>query len=124
MDREGRQGPAVRYDGSDADELRRTLVLPRVELFDSVGSTLDVAHEHAANGAEVIAKLDPKQLVDKLVGLGVQRQNVPVRILAIDDDPRTTELLAASLERCFAGGFSSGARPDGPARCSRAWRWP
>ncbi len=46
---------------------------------------------------ERIAKLDPKLLVEKLGGLGLRRQNTPVRILAIDDDPRTIELLAASL---------------------------
>jgi BirA family biotin operon repressor/biotin-[acetyl-CoA-carboxylase] ligase len=34
-----------------ATELARTLSLPMVELFDEVGSTLDVAHERAAAGA-------------------------------------------------------------------------
>jgi BirA family transcriptional regulator, biotin operon repressor / biotin---[acetyl-CoA-carboxylase] ligase len=34
-----------------ADEIARRLALPRVELFDEVGSTLDVAHERAAAGA-------------------------------------------------------------------------
>jgi BirA family biotin operon repressor/biotin-[acetyl-CoA-carboxylase] ligase len=34
-----------------ADRLERDLSLPKVELFDSVGSTLDVAHERAAAGA-------------------------------------------------------------------------
>lgn len=33
------------------DDLARRLSLPRVELFDEVGSTLDVAHERAAAGA-------------------------------------------------------------------------
>jgi len=39
------------YDGHDAVELRRMLALPRLELFDSVGSTLDVAHALAEQGA-------------------------------------------------------------------------
>jgi BirA family biotin operon repressor/biotin-[acetyl-CoA-carboxylase] ligase len=34
-----------------ADRLARDLSLPAVELFDSVGSTLDIAHERAAAGA-------------------------------------------------------------------------
>src|SRR5438874_2355852 len=34
-----------------AEMLARTLSLPRVELFDQVGSTLDVAHDLAAVGA-------------------------------------------------------------------------
>jgi BirA family transcriptional regulator, biotin operon repressor / biotin---[acetyl-CoA-carboxylase] ligase len=41
----------VFYDGHDAAELRRLLSLPRLELFDSVGSTLDVAHALAEQGA-------------------------------------------------------------------------
>jgi BirA family biotin operon repressor/biotin-[acetyl-CoA-carboxylase] ligase len=34
-----------------ADVIARDLGLPRVEVFDSIGSTLDVAHERAAAGA-------------------------------------------------------------------------
>jgi BirA family biotin operon repressor/biotin-[acetyl-CoA-carboxylase] ligase len=34
-----------------ADTLTRELALPKVEVFESVGSTLDVAHERAAAGA-------------------------------------------------------------------------
>lgn len=51
----------------------------------------------APSGTECIANLDPKLLVEKLGNLGLNRPDEPVRILAIDDDPRTTELLAASL---------------------------
>ena len=40
-----------RYDGLEAGELRSLLDLPRVELFDSVTSTLDVAHELGSAGA-------------------------------------------------------------------------
>ena len=47
----GQEGSAAAYDGSDAIELRRVLALPRVELFDSIGSTLDVAHALAEQGA-------------------------------------------------------------------------
>jgi BirA family transcriptional regulator, biotin operon repressor / biotin---[acetyl-CoA-carboxylase] ligase len=39
------------YDGHTGDELARTLGLPRVVAFAEVGSTLDVAHTLAANGA-------------------------------------------------------------------------
>lgn len=39
------------YDGVDGATLASSLRLPRVELFASIGSTLDVAHELAASGA-------------------------------------------------------------------------
>lgn len=39
------------YDGWDADALASQLSLPRVALFDSVTSALDVAHELGASGA-------------------------------------------------------------------------
>jgi BirA family biotin operon repressor/biotin-[acetyl-CoA-carboxylase] ligase len=39
--------PATRLDGASAGELARRLGLPRVELFEEVGSTLDVAHAMA-----------------------------------------------------------------------------
>lgn len=39
------------YDGASEQELTRKLGLPRVALFDSVGSTLDVAHQLADAGA-------------------------------------------------------------------------
>jgi BirA family biotin operon repressor/biotin-[acetyl-CoA-carboxylase] ligase len=41
----------VRYDGLDAEEIRRRTGAARVELRGSVGSALDVAHELAAAGA-------------------------------------------------------------------------
>ncbi len=40
-----------RYDGLDAEEIRRRTGASRVELREVVGSTLDVAHELAAAGA-------------------------------------------------------------------------
>jgi BirA family biotin operon repressor/biotin-[acetyl-CoA-carboxylase] ligase len=39
------------YDGCTGDELARTLELPRVVAFAEVGSTLDIAHALAADGA-------------------------------------------------------------------------
>jgi BirA family biotin operon repressor/biotin-[acetyl-CoA-carboxylase] ligase len=42
---------SARYDGRTADELARSLALPRVVAFAEVGSTLDVAHVLAAEGA-------------------------------------------------------------------------
>jgi len=41
----------ARYDGRSAEEIAAALGLPRVAVFDEVGSTLDVAHELAAKGA-------------------------------------------------------------------------
>lgn len=41
-----------RYEHRTAGELRAVLGLPRVVLFDEVGSTLDVAHELGEQGAE------------------------------------------------------------------------
>jgi BirA family biotin operon repressor/biotin-[acetyl-CoA-carboxylase] ligase len=43
---------AAGYDGRSAGELAELLALPRVVLFDEVGSTLDVAHELGEAGAE------------------------------------------------------------------------
>jgi len=43
--------PAVTYDGLSASALRAELGIPRVDLYDSVASTLDAAHEAAAAGA-------------------------------------------------------------------------
>ena len=39
------------YDGKSGDELARQLELPRVVVYEEVGSTLDVAHALAADGA-------------------------------------------------------------------------
>jgi BirA family transcriptional regulator, biotin operon repressor / biotin---[acetyl-CoA-carboxylase] ligase len=43
--------PAARYDGLDADALRRRTRATAVELLERTGSVLDVAHERAAAGA-------------------------------------------------------------------------
>ena len=43
--------PDARYDGASAEDLARRLDLPRVIVYDEVGSTLDVAHALAAEGA-------------------------------------------------------------------------
>jgi BirA family biotin operon repressor/biotin-[acetyl-CoA-carboxylase] ligase len=40
-----------RYDGISGDELARRLELPRVAVYEQIGSTLDVAHALAADGA-------------------------------------------------------------------------
>ena len=39
------------YDGVAADLLAERLALPRAELFEAVGSTMDVAHGLASDGA-------------------------------------------------------------------------
>lgn len=41
----------ARYDGYSGDELARRLSLPAVVVYDEVGSTLDVAHRVAGEGA-------------------------------------------------------------------------
>lgn len=49
---------ALAYDGFSAQELRQELGVPRVELFASIGSTLDIAHEiapDAPSGTLVLA---------------------------------------------------------------------
>ena len=43
--------PVVAYDGCSADDLAARLGVPGVAMFDDVGSTLDVAHALAADGA-------------------------------------------------------------------------
>lgn len=47
----GDQKPATTYDGSSAEEIARTLSLPRVELFDQVASTMDIGNALASDGA-------------------------------------------------------------------------
>lgn len=49
--REGRYGASDTYDGRAGDTLMRLLDLPRVEVYDSVTSTMDVAHALAESGA-------------------------------------------------------------------------
>jgi BirA family biotin operon repressor/biotin-[acetyl-CoA-carboxylase] ligase len=51
LDDRRRRLTAPRYDGLDAEEIRRRTGATRVELRESVGSALDVAHELAAVGA-------------------------------------------------------------------------
>lgn len=43
--------PVARYDGRDLEALASRLGVPSIVAFESVGSTLDVAHELAAAGA-------------------------------------------------------------------------
>ena len=47
----GRLGANETYDGRAGASLVRLLDLPRVEVFDSVTSTMDVAHHLAESGA-------------------------------------------------------------------------
>jgi BirA family transcriptional regulator, biotin operon repressor / biotin---[acetyl-CoA-carboxylase] ligase len=42
---------AVRLDGATPEQIQRTLDLPRVEVFDTTASTMDVAHRLAGQGA-------------------------------------------------------------------------
>jgi len=51
VDDGGREVIVARYDGLEAEEIRRRTGATRVELRESVGSALDVAHELAAAGA-------------------------------------------------------------------------
>jgi BirA family biotin operon repressor/biotin-[acetyl-CoA-carboxylase] ligase len=48
---EGRLGASESYDGRAGASLVRLLDLPRVEVFDSVTSTMDVVHQLAGSGA-------------------------------------------------------------------------
>lgn len=43
--------PDACYDGASAEDLARRLGLPRVIVYDEIGSTLDAAHAFAAEGA-------------------------------------------------------------------------
>lgn len=42
---------SARYEGRTAAELAQAWALPRVEVFEAVASTMDLAHERAATGA-------------------------------------------------------------------------
>jgi cysteinyl-tRNA synthetase len=80
-----------------AAELTRVLSLPRVELFDSVPSTLDVAHERAAGGAPggtlILADAQTGGVPDGDAGpdAGTWRESFGA---AMDDDFNTPKALA------------------------------
>jgi BirA family transcriptional regulator, biotin operon repressor / biotin---[acetyl-CoA-carboxylase] ligase len=49
--RAGEPGAESRYDGAGAEEIRRRLGVPRLAVYSSLASTMDVAHALAAGGA-------------------------------------------------------------------------
>lgn len=73
------------------DSMTRELPVIMVSILEEEGI------DATTSKSERLARFDPKLLLEKLGDLGLRRQKAKVRILAIDDDPRTTELLAASL---------------------------
>lgn len=90
------------YDGHSASELRALLHLPRAELFESVTSTLDVAHALGAAGTPagtlIVAE---RQTVGR--GRGGRRwESAPgsglwLTLVERPADPATVELLAIRL---------------------------
>lgn len=90
------------YDGCGADELRALLDLPRVEVYDSVTSTLDVAHvlgeEGAPAGSLVVAERQTAgrgregRRWTSIAGSGIW-----LTMLERPSDPTATEVMAIRL---------------------------
>lgn len=90
------------YDGVRPDALASALGVPRVVAFESVGSTLDVAHELAAHGAPTgTLVLADEQTAGR--GRGGKRwtsergAGIWLTLIARDVEPAVIELLAVRL---------------------------
>jgi BirA family biotin operon repressor/biotin-[acetyl-CoA-carboxylase] ligase len=113
---------ASAYDGCSARELATRLDLPRVELFDVVGSTLDVAHEIAGNAPSGTLVLADRQSA----GRGRQGRRwesasgagVWLTLIERPADARALDVLSL---RC---GLHAAAALDELARQAIALKWP
>jgi BirA family biotin operon repressor/biotin-[acetyl-CoA-carboxylase] ligase len=113
---------ATSYDGSTARDLANRLDLPRVELFDVVGSTLDVAHAIAADAPSGTLVLADRQSA----GRGRQGRRwesaagdgVWLTLIERPADARALDVLSL---RC---GLRAAAALDALARQAIALKWP
>jgi BirA family biotin operon repressor/biotin-[acetyl-CoA-carboxylase] ligase len=108
------ESAAVTFDGCSAEDLAERLALPRVELFDTVTSTLDVAHSvapGAATGTLVLADRQTKgrgrhgRRWDSAPGAGIWLTLIerPSDVLALDVLSLRCGLLAAESLDALAG---------------------
>ena len=113
---------ASSYDSCSARELADRLRLPRVELFDVVGSTLDVAHAIAAGAPSGTLVLADRQSAGR-GRQGRRWESAPragVWLTLIERLVETRALDVLSL-RC---GLHAAAALDALARQSIALKWP
>lgn len=113
---------AITFDGVSAGELARRLALPRVELFDGVSSTLDVAHAIAPEAPAGTLVLADHQTAgrgrhgrrwDSSPGVGIW-----LTLLERPTDGRALDVLSL---RC---GLRSAAALDDLAGGHVALKWP
>lgn len=119
----GQDREAATFDGVGVDDLRIRLGLPRLEVYASVGSTMDVAHALAAAGAPTGATV----LADRQeAGRGRQGrawhsasgQGVWVTVIARPHDPGAVEVLSLRIGLAIAGAL------DPLAPSSVRVKWP
>lgn len=111
------------YDGCGADELRALLDLPRVEVYDSVTSTLDVAHVLGEAGAPAGSLVLAER---QTAGRGregrrwtsIAGSGIWLTMLERPNDPAATEVLAIRLGIGAARALDRFA--DAPVRL----KWP
>jgi len=112
----------VRFDGRSAAELQSLLDLPRVELRESVSSTLDVAHAMAASapaGTLIVAD-------EQTAGRGTQRRrwtSPPGAGIWLTLIERPTDLRALDVLSLRCGLYAAEAL-DGLAAGGIAVKWP
>ena len=113
---------ALAYDALSADELRRQLGVARIELFDSVGSTLDIAHEIAPGAESGTLVLADRQTAGR--GRQGRRWESPsgagiwLTLIERPHDPRALDVLSL---RC---GLRAATALDAPAGARVQLKWP
>lgn len=113
---------ALAYDGIPAPELCSRLGVPRVELFESVGSTLDVAHAIAADAPSGTLVLADRQTAGR--GRQGRRWESPPAAgiwLTLIERPRDIRALDVLSLRC---GLRAARALDALAGSTVQLKWP
>lgn len=113
---------ALAYDGIPASELARRLGVPRLELFESVRSTLDVSHVVAASAPSGTLVLADRQTAGR--GRQGKRWESPAGAgiwLTLIERPRDVRVLDVLSLRC---GLFAAQALDAVAGCTVQLKWP
>ena len=113
---------AATYDGSSARELAQRLGLPRVELFDVVGSTLDVAHAIAGDAPDGTLVLSDRQSAGR-GRQGRRWESAPGAGVWLTLIERPTDLRALDVLSLRCGLHAAAALDELAAR-TIALKWP
>lgn len=110
------------YDGADAAALAAMLGVPRVELFASIGSTLDAAHELAAAGAPdgTLVLADAQTAGRGRLGRSWQSEagrGIWLTLVERPGDPEALDVLSLRLGLAAAAVLD----PFAPARVALKW---